>query len=63
MADTMRDGTKVNGARVGTAKLTEAQVLEIRAAAGTHKQIGERYGVCRQTVGLIRNRKLWAHLP
>lgn len=43
-------------------KLDVHKVREIRAAAGRHHEIASRYGVSRQSVGLIKNRKVWAHL-
>ena len=53
-----------NGEKSPTSKLTEAQVLEIRAKAGTksHKKIGMEYGICRATVSFIITRKSWAHI-
>lgn len=54
------------GSLNGQARLTEAQVLEIRSryAAGgvTHRALGEQYGVSREQVRDINNRKAWAHI-
>jgi DNA invertase Pin-like site-specific DNA recombinase len=44
------------------AKLTEAQVREIRAALGTQVEIAKRFGVGRSTIGDIRSGKLWTHI-
>jgi hypothetical protein len=40
-------------------KLTVAQVQEIRAAAGRHRDIAARYGVVQSTVTAIKARRLW----
>ena len=45
-----------------SAKLTEAQVREIRASKETHQQIADRFGVSRINVRMIRSRKTWKHL-
>ena len=50
------------GIRHGMAKLTEEQVRAIRAASGTLKEIGDRFGVHLSTIHLIRSEKHWRHL-
>jgi hypothetical protein len=44
------------------ARLTEARVREIRADSGTCTALGEKYGVSRSTIDLVRRRKVWAWL-
>lgn len=47
------------------AKLTQADVLEIRALARsglTHNSIAERYGRCRSSITNIVNRRQWRHV-
>ena len=50
----------------GHQKLNADQVVEIRALAAqgdiTHKEIGRRFGVARNTVSQIVNRKNWKHV-
>jgi len=46
----------------GTAKLTEKQVLEIRVATGSQKQIAARYGIGCSNVSQIKSRQRWGHL-
>lgn len=46
----------------GRAKLTEAQVLEIRAALGDSQQIAERFGISRRHVYDIQNMRVWRHI-
>lgn len=55
----------VPGSRNGGAKLTEAQVAEIRerASGATHKALALEFGVSRTLIGLIVNRKQWRHVP
>lgn len=51
------------GTRSATAKLTEAQVREIREANwGTQKQIAARYGIGQDAVSRIKGGKRWQHL-
>jgi hypothetical protein len=57
-----------HGSRHSGAKLTPESVRYIRASyAGkgrgpTLKQVGDRFGVCSQTVLNVVNRKVWAHV-
>ena len=48
----------------GMAKLTNQQVFEIRALAGTmsHEKIGKRFGVSGSAAGNIIRRKRWKHI-
>jgi hypothetical protein len=43
----------------GNAKLTEQQVLEIRAATGTQQSIANRYRVSANIISLIKHGKIW----
>lgn len=58
--------SRARGERVGGAKLTAEQVAKIRALykAGeyTHTQLGERFGVSREAIGLITRGKNWHHI-
>lgn len=51
------------GADHGRAKLTEQDVRDIRASAGSHQDIADLYGVAQNTVTSIKLRKIWRHLP
>ena len=53
------------GERVGRAKLTESDVLAIRAIGRTVNQrnLGAIYGVNHATVGAVLRRQTWTHLP
>jgi hypothetical protein len=55
--------TPLRGEAHGMAKLTEAVVLEIRAAAGTQRSIAARFGIKQAQVSAIKRRRNWAHLP
>lgn len=63
-ADKIAHGTHIQGEDQGSSKLTEGQVLEIRALKGklTQREIGERYGIAQTTVGRIHRRKAWSWL-
>ena len=60
--DMVNKGRSTRGSKNPQAKLTESQVLEIRAATGLHRVIGRRFGVTRQTVDSIKLRKVWGYL-
>lgn len=64
MADMARKGRSADmaGTKNPRAKLTPAQVLEIRASKGHPESIGAAYGVTGALVRRIRQRLAWAHL-
>lgn len=45
------------------AKITEQQVIAIRADSRTHQEIAADFGLNRRTVGHIKSRSTWKHLP
>ena len=62
--DALTKGTAAVGARVGTAKLTDGQVLLIRAAyaAGeTQRPLAARFGVTQGTIQKITSRRTWRY--
>jgi hypothetical protein len=63
MADCKRKGRNARGESHNFAKLTEAQVLAIRADPRNHNQTSKVYGISRETVRNIRQRRTWQHLP
>jgi len=62
MADASRHGTTNRGERNHSSKLTREQVLTIRAANGTQREIAARFGVSREQVRDIRSGKRWGWL-
>lgn len=71
--DDMRDMTKkgrgviphVPGSKHGAAKLTEQQVLDIRAQYANGQDqytLGRKYGVAHQTIHCLVTRKSWKHI-
>lgn len=53
------------GSRSPNAKLTEAQVVEMvamRAAGSTHKEIADRFGLHRKSIPNILSGRSWAHV-
>jgi hypothetical protein len=56
----------VRGSRIPWAKLTEAQVVDIRSryAAGgtTYARLAAEYGVAESAVGLVVTRRTWTHV-
>jgi hypothetical protein len=56
---------RFKGEKNGTSVLTEANVLEIRRLASnkqTYVQIAKHFGIHKDTVFKIVNRKSWAHV-
>ena len=71
MRDNMQDMVKkgrhntCSGSKHGRARLTEAQVLEMRSKAGqgaSAKDLASEYGVSRNQVYSILNRTRWTHI-
>jgi len=60
----VENGLKAQGARHGQCKLTEKQVLEIRAIGYSQKQTitAKKYGVSKGQIGKILKREAWNHL-
>lgn len=46
----------------GSARFTKEVVRCIRAEAGTHKSLGEKYGVSAAAIGAIKRRETWGHV-
>lgn len=51
-----------SGQKNGRAKITENQVLEIRKSSLKQKELSKIYGIKQNTISLIKNRHLWAHI-
>ena len=52
----------VKGEQVGTAKLTEADVLDIRASVLPGTALAEKYSISPSTISLIKTGKSWKHV-
>lgn len=58
-------GTARIGSKHHAAKLTEAEVIEIRlslAEGVTGRELSRQYGVSEQIISGIKNRKIWRHV-
>ena len=62
-ADMVADGTSTRGTRCANCKLTEDQVLAIRADTRSPTVIAADYGIKHQTVNKIKSRINWGWLP
>ena len=51
-----------SGSKNPSSKLTEQQVLEIRALPGPHRKIAEQFGVSKCCIDEIRSRTTWTHI-
>ena len=60
--DAVLKNRPVHGEQVHTVKLTEADVIAIRAETGTLQEIADRYGVDKTNISCIRRGKTWRHL-
>ena len=62
----LQEMTEAKHLSLHNSKLTEQQVLEIRAdwATGkyTQKQLAEKYDSSQPQISLIINRKIWKHI-
>lgn len=61
-ADMVSKGRGVNGELVGTSKLTENDIMEIRASEESQYKLAEKYGVDQTNISCIKLRKSWAHV-
>jgi len=61
-ADKIGHGRWPAGENNGNVKLTEDDVLAIRASKERHAVMVERYGVCYETISQIRRRIIWRHI-
>jgi len=62
-ADKVRDGTDSRGEKSGRAKLTNEQVLQIRARSTENQcQLGLEFGVSDSVIYRIINRNSWKHI-
>jgi hypothetical protein len=52
----------VRGEQVGTSKLTEKDVLEIKTSEESSTVLAKRYGVDKTNIWAIRSGKSWKHL-
>jgi DNA-binding transcriptional regulator YiaG len=56
-------GRAVRGERVPQAKLTDGEVVAIRAAVGVSQTaLAAKYGVSRRAIQLVLNGKTWTHV-
>jgi len=63
MADRNSRGRQARGSTNGFNKLTEQDVLDIRAISGMSQQaIADQYGVEQASISMIINRKRWHHI-
>ncbi|MGA1809529.1 MULTISPECIES: hypothetical protein [Sphingobium] len=61
-ADKLTHGTHHRGEQSPRAKLTVAQVLEIRSSTKPHPELGKAYGVSRQLITDIKAGRRWSWL-
>jgi hypothetical protein len=62
-ADDEPHPNRARGERHGKARLTAADVLDIRASAGvSSRTLGDAYGVSKTTINRIRRRDNWQHI-
>lgn len=65
--DTVRHGVRAIGSAHRSAKLTEAQVVEIRekyaAGGASHRQLAAEYGVAKMQISYITRHVTWKHVP
>lgn len=61
-ADKIKHGTILRGTANPASKLTEADVLAIRASSKRQVDLAEIYGVSQPIISAIRLRKIWKHV-
>lgn len=63
MADKTAKGRSSRGSGHRAAKLCEADIPKIRNSPLRNAAIAREYGLSRTTIGDIRNRRIWRHIP
>jgi hypothetical protein len=64
-ADKQKHGTQCRGETLGNSRLKEAQVIQIRSRFDSGvilREIADEFGICKENVRNIGNRKTWRHL-
>ena len=65
-ADREKHGTVARGSKQGSAKLTENTVREIKLLLSEgrllHRELAQRFGVCRSTISSISRGLTWKHI-
>lgn len=66
MADMVSKGrarsSNLKGEAHGCAKITNDNVMDIRASTQSQRAIAKQYGVSQTLVGFIRRREIWRHI-
>lgn len=62
LKDMYQKNRHTKGETVGVHKLTEEEVLSIRASQDKQKDLASRYHVCCGTISMIISRKIWRHI-
>lgn len=60
--DKVAKGRQAYGEKHGMARLTEEQVLQIRASNMMNTELGEQFDVSSQTIGRIKRNETWKYL-
>jgi len=54
---------RLPGVRNGRAKLTELDIRSIQGSVESGKALSKKWGISQTRISLIRNGKVWSHLP
>lgn len=60
--DSRREGTLAVGERIAQHKLTQEEVLAVRAMSGRHEDIAGQFGVSRTQISRIKRKENWRHV-
>ena len=63
MDDKVNKQRQARGSQNGNARLTEVGVKSIRQDDRSFKVIGDAHGIAADTVGQIKRRRRWNHIP
>ena len=61
-ADMLKHNTQAKGESCGRSKLTEQDVLQIRASNETHEVLASRFNVSLSNIYAIKSRATWKHI-
>jgi len=60
--DMVAKGRNTKGETVGNSRLTEKDVLAIRASSASGAELAKTMGFSEGTVSMVRNKKIWKHI-
>ena len=62
LQDMSERGRAARGVKASSSKLSDEDIMAIRASNASRTELARLYGVCHQQISMIVRRKRWAHI-